>query len=101
MVSYLLVDYTEEQIEYIAQLAGNPANLTPAGTEAWEQGRRMAEAIADAFSEQDWKELLNRLSPDRAAKQIGKRPVADRQYLLGLLSRERRPSVESLLSVTR
>ena len=91
------MDYTEE---HIAELASNPANLEPAGPEAWEYIRRMASAIADTFTENDWKTLLNRLSTDRAAREIAKRPAEERQFLLGLLSADRRADVEALLAVT-
>ncbi len=59
----------------------------------------MARAIADTFTEHDWKTLLNRLSPERAARQIARRPVGERQYLLSLLSAARRPDVEAHLPV--
>lgn len=92
--------YTEEQIERIAEFADNPANLEPTGPEAWDNGRRMARAIADTFTEHDWATLLNRLSTDRAARQIARRPVEERQHLLGLLNPERRATVEAHLAVT-
>ena len=94
------MSYTEEQIERIAEFASDPANLEPAGPEAWDNGRRMAKAIADTFTEHDWAALLNRLSTDRAARQIARRPAEERQYLLGLLSPERRATVEAHLPAT-
>ena len=93
-----LVDYTEEEIERLAEFASDPANLKPAGTEAWENGQRMARAIADTFTDKDWITLLNRLSADRAARQIARRPAEDRQYLLDLLSPDRRAIVEEQLA---
>ena len=92
--------YTEEQIERIAEYASNPVNLEPAGPEAWEQARRMATAIADAFTESDWTILLNRLPADRAAREIADRPVEERQFLLGLLNADQRADVGALLAAT-
>ena len=91
--------YTEAQIERIAELAGNPANLEPAGPEAWDNCQRMARAIADTFTENEWATLLNRLATDRAARQIAQRPVEERRYLLSLISPDRRAGVEAQLPV--
>ena len=89
--------YTEEQIEHIATLASNPANLVPASTDERENGQRMARAMADTFTDEDWATLLNGLSVDRAARQISRRPVEDHQQLLDLLSPDRRTIVEGCL----
>ena len=59
----VLMDYTQEQIERIAEFASDAANLKPAGPEAWEWGRQAGDAIADTFTDEDWETLLNRLSP--------------------------------------
>ena len=71
----VLMDYTQEQIERIAEFASDAANLKPAGPEAWEWGRQAGDAIADTFTDEDWETLLNRLSPDRAARHITFRPA--------------------------
>ena len=96
----VLMDYTQEQIERIAEFASDAANLKPAGPEAWEWGRQAGDAIADTFTDEDWETLLNRLSPDRAARHITFRPPEDRQHLLSLVSPDRRAAVEAYLSVT-
>ena len=41
----------------------------------------MAKAIADTVTEHDWAALLNRLSTDRAARQIARRPAEEGQFL--------------------
>ncbi|MCY4369089.1 MAG: hypothetical protein OXF41_06625 [bacterium] len=94
------MEYTEEQIERITEFASKPGNLEPAGPDARDNGRRMARAIADTFSEHDWATLLNRLSADRAAQQIAQRPAEEREVLLSLLGTERRTDVEAHLPVT-
>ena len=91
--------YTEEQIERIATLASNPANLAPADTDARENGQRMARAIADTFTDEDWTTLLNGLSAVRAARQISRRPAEERQHLLALLNPNRRDAVEGHLQL--
>ena len=93
------MDYTEEQIERIAELASDPANLEPGDPEAWASAQRMAGAISDTFTDQDWTVLLNRLSADRAARQIARRPAEERPFLLSLISPERRTRVEAHLPV--
>ena len=94
------VPYTPEQIELIAEMGRDPKNWQLADQEAWELGKRMADAIADTYTDDDWHQLLNRLSPSRAAKQIASRPREDRRRLLGLIEPERRANVELLLPVT-
>ena len=93
------MEYTDEQVERIAEFASDPANLKPAGSEAWDNAHRMARAIADTFTEQDWTTLLNGLSADRAARQIAQRPVDEHPLLLSLISPERRARVEAHLPV--
>lgn len=99
-VTLRLVPYTEEEIERIAELGGTPENWQPADPEAWELGRRMAAGIADTYSDDDWRRVLNALSPRRAARKISRRPPEDRGRLLELISPDRRAEVERLLAVT-
>ena len=94
------VPYTPEQVELIAETGRDPKNWQLADREAWELGKRMADAVADTYTDDDWRQLLNTLSPSRAAKQIASRPREDRGKLLGLLASERRADVERLLPVT-
>ena len=92
--------YTEEEIERIAELGSDPNNWRPAGPEAWERGRRMADAIADSYTDEDWRTILNRLTPSRAAQHILSRPPADHHHLLELVRPDRRIEVQRLLTVT-
>lgn len=92
----LLVDYTAADIRHVSELGRDPSNWKPAGREARQQARRMAAAIADAYTDDDWRYVLNSLSPSRAAHQIASRPPEDRDHLLGLLDLDRRVDVESL-----
>ena len=91
---------TPEEDALLTELAGDPSKWVPAGPEAWKQGRRMAQAIADTYTDEDWRRVLNRLAPPRAARQIARRPAADRAHLLSLLGPEQRTEVEHLLAVT-
>ena len=95
-----LMRLTPEEDERITELARNPALWEPAGPDAWERGRRIAQAIADTYTDEDWRRVLNRLTPRRAAREISNRPAEDRGYLLGLLDPEQRAEVERLLTVT-
>ena len=92
----VLVDYTAADIRRISELGRDPSNWRPGGREAREQARRMAAAIADAYTDDDWSYVLNALSPSRAAHQIASRPPEDRDHLLGLLDLNRRVDVEFL-----
>ena len=94
------MSYTPEQIERIAESGRDPSNWQPADREAWELGRRMADAVADAYTDNDWRYLLNKLPPSRAAEQIATRPTEDRRKLLELIDSERRADVERRLTVT-
>lgn len=95
-----VVPYTEEEIERIAAQGGDPKNWLPADPEAWELGRRMADGIASTYTDEDWRRILNALSPRRAARKISLRPPEDRRRLLELVSNDRRVEVERLLAVT-
>ena len=92
--------YTEEQIERIAELSRDPKNWQPADPEAWELGRRMAAAIADTYTADDWRRVLNALSAPRAARKISRRPPEDHRQLLELVVPDRRADVERFLTVT-
>ena len=91
---------TPEEDALITELARDPSKWVPAGPDAWEQGRRMAQAIADTYTDEDWRRVLNRLTPPRAARKISRRPAEDREYLLDLLDTEHRAEVERFLTVT-
>ena len=92
--------YTDEEVERIAELGRDPSNWRPAGPEAWERGRRLADAISDSYTDEDWRTILNRLTPSRAAQYILSRPPDNRQHLLELVEPDRRIEVERLLTVT-
>lgn len=92
--------YTEEEIRQIAEMSKDPANLQPAGPEDWDMCRRMADTIAEGFTDEDWTIVLNRVDPDRAAQHLSRRPPEDRPRLLGLIHPDRRPAVEARLTVT-
>lgn len=81
---------TPEDDERITELARNPALWEPAGPDAWERGRRMAQAIADTYTEEDWRRVLNRLDPRRAARKISRLPAEDHAFLVDLLDPEHR-----------
>lgn len=89
--------YTEQEIERIAG-AASPENLLPAPSEAREIARNIADAIADSYTEDDWRYVLNTLSPDRAAVSISSRPLKDRRGLLMLIDPDRRAEVERCLA---
>ena len=92
-----IVRYTEKEIERISR-AATPENLMPAAPEAQEMARQMADGIADSFTEDDWRYVLNTLSPDRAAMDISTRPLDDRQWLLMLIDSDHRAEVERRLA---
>ena len=91
---------TEEEDRRITELARDPNNWQPAGPEAWERGRRMADVIADTYTDEDWRTLLNTLTPPRAAQYISSRPPEDRRRLLERVDPDRRVEVEGFLAVT-
>ena len=78
--------YTEAEIEHIAELGRDPENWQSADPEAWVLGRQMAAGIADTYTDDDWRRVLNGLSPPRAARKISGRPREDRQRLLKLIA---------------
>lgn len=99
------VEYTEELIEQIvqeaAELLADPRNQKPAPPEAWEVGRRIAAAVADMYTDDDWRLELNALDPSRAAGTISRRPAEDWPHLLELIDPDRRNEVESqLMAIT-
>lgn len=91
------VAFSDEQIERIVESAGNLDNLQPADAAAWELCSRMASAIADAYSDEDWRYVLNELSPRRAARTIARRPLEDHHRLLMLVEPSRRAKVKNSL----
>ena len=93
------VPYTEDEIARIAELGEDPKNWQPADAEAWELGRRMAAGIAEGYTDDDWRRVLNALSPPRAARKISRRPPEDRLRLLDLIAPDCRTEVEQFLAV--
>ena len=91
------VPYTEQEIELISR-AARPEILLPAPPEAREMARKIADAIADSFTEGDWRHVLNTLSPDRSAFDLSTRPQEDRERLLALIEPDRRSEVERCLA---
>lgn len=92
-----VVRYSEKEIERISR-AASPGNLLPAPPEAREIARQIADAVADSYTEDDWRHVLNTLSPERAAMDISSRPSEDRQRLLLLVDPDRRAEVERHLA---
>ncbi len=74
-----------------------PENLGPAPPDAQELGQEIANSFFDLYTDEDWKEFLNRLHPDQAAGVISHRPVEDRQSLLMLMNPDHRATVEGFL----
>lgn len=89
--------YTEVMIGQISKSAVRE-NFLPAPPGALEFGRRIAVAIADSYTEEDWRYVLNTLSPERAATKIARRPVEDRARLLSLVTHSRRTEIERRLA---
>lgn len=92
--------YTEEEVRRLSELGRDSNNWKAADPEAWEQGWRMAMAIADTYTDEDWARVLNTLEPSRAAQQISFRPPEDRRRLLGLVNSDCRTGVAAFLAVT-
>ena len=93
--------WTPEKIEAICQLGRDPSNWVSAGPEEIEQARRIADAMADAYTDDDWRYYLNALSPERAARRIANRPIKDRDHILSLLNPTQRAGVETYLFPVR
>lgn len=91
------MQYDEDIIRRISQ-AATPETLVPAPPDASEQGRRIANAYFDTYTDEDWRRLLNKLHPDQAAGVISHRPVGDRQRLLMLIPSDRRAEVRHFLA---
>ena len=91
------MEYSEELIRRISEVA-TPENLQPAPPGALEQGKQIANAYFDGYTDKDWRGLLNKLYPDQAAGVISHRPLKDRRSLLMLIHPERRTEVERLLA---
>ena len=92
------VPFTEEEIQRISE-AATPDALVPAPQEALEVVQHIADAALDAYTEDDWRYVLNALRPDRAAIYISSRPPKDRPKLLLLVTPIRRAAVERDLVV--
>ena len=76
--------FTEDEIQRISE-AATPDALVPALPGAAEQAQRMADAALNAYTEEDWRYVLNALRPDRAATYISSRPPDERPELLLLI----------------
>ena len=92
-----IVRYTEELIGRISADA-TPENLVPAPPDAIELGREIADSISDSYTDEDWRRVLNGLSPHRAASRISRRPPSDRDRLLMLIDPDRRAEIKRLLA---
>ena len=93
--------WTPEKIEAVCQLGRDPDNWVPAEPDEVEMGRQIADEIADTYTDDDWRYVLNTLSPQRAARFIADRPSDEYQHLLSLLNAEQRASVEPYLVTAR
>ena len=93
------MEYTDELIERIVDLASDPRNWRPSQPGDRELGREIADADADTYTDDDWRYLLNRLDPLRAAQTINDRSPEQRPHLLGLIDPHRRARIEQMLTV--
>ena len=93
--------HSAAQIRAIAALGRDPGNWEPAGKDAVEQATEMANALADTYTDEDWRHVLNTLSPTRTAHQIACRPLEYRDHLLTLIDPARREAVQSALATCR
>ena len=84
-------------IRRISEVA-TPDNLKSAPPGALEQGRQIANAYFDSYTDEEWRMLLNKLYPDQAAGVISHRPREDRRSLLMLIHPDGRTEVERLLA---
>ena len=91
-------EYSQEFIDRIAELAQDPRNWEPAPPEALAVGRQIADAVADRYTDDDWRYVLNALDPRRAAGTISRRPAEQRSYLLSMLDPDRRTEIERRLA---
>lgn len=89
--------WTPEKIEAVCQLGRDPENWVPAEPDEVEMGMQIADEIADTYTDDDWRYVLNTLSPQRAARFISDRPSDEYKHLLSLLNTEQRASVEPYL----
>ena len=89
--------YTDETIKRISE-AATPDSLLPPPPGALDQGREIANAYFDTFSEEKWQWFLNRLFPEQAAAVISHRPLNERPWLVTLVDPGSRTDVENLLS---
>ncbi len=93
----IMMEYSEEMIGRISEKA-TPENLQAAPPGAREQGRHIANAFFDTYTDEEWRRLLNKLHPDQAAGVISHRPLKDRLSLLLLIHPDRRAEVERFLA---
>ena len=93
--------WTPDKIKAICELGRDPSNWVPAGPEELEQGQQIANALADSYTDDDWRYYLNVLDPERAARRIAIRPPEDRDHLLSLLDPYKRAEVETYLVPVR
>lgn len=91
------MEYSAEMIGRMSEQAA-PEHLQPAPPGAQEQGRQIANAFFDTYTDEAWRRLLNRLYPDQAAGVISHRPLKDRRSLLLLIHPDRRAEVERFLA---
>ena len=91
------MEFTEEMIRRISEVA-TPENLQLASPGALEEGRQIANAYFDTYTDEEWRSFLNKLYPDQAAGVISHRPPKDRQSLLMLIHPDRRTEVERFLA---
>ena len=92
--------FSDEWIARVVEHARDPKNWRPAEPGARERGRRIAARIADTFTDDQWRRVLNSVPQSRAADKISRRPVEDRPHLLSLVDADRRAEVEALLTAT-
>ena len=93
-----IVPFTEEQIQRISEHA-TPDVLAPVPPEVSEVAHHIVDVAFDAYTEDDWRYVLNALRPDRAAAHISSRPPEDHPELLLLIEPNRRAAVERHLTV--
>ncbi len=94
------MSYTSADIQAISALGHDPENWVRGGQQETEIADNAAQTIQDSYTENDWRYVLNALSPKRAARKIANRPPSERHHLLSLLDPHQRSEVESHLALT-
>lgn len=92
-----IMRYDEDIIRRISQ-AARPETLLPAPPGALEQGRQIANAYFDTYTDEEWRVLLGKLQADQAAGVISHRSAEDRRRLLMLIPPDRRAEVRRFLA---